>query len=54
MCFHISRVFLQIALSVMGAYRHGKGTVKHIRVGSDVFLFTDIPISCVRIIPVYI
>ena len=28
--------------------RCGEGAVEHVRVGSDVFLFTDISIDCVR------
>ena len=52
MCFHVSRVSLRVALSVVGACRCGEGTVKHIRVGSGMFLFADIPIGCVGIIPV--
>jgi len=54
MCFHVSRVSLWVALSVVGVCRCGEGTVEHVRVGSGMFLFADISISCVRIIPVYV
>ena len=43
---------MRVALSVVEACRCGEGTVEHVRVGSDVFLFADIPIGCVGIIPV--
>ena len=52
MCSCVSRVSLQVALSVVGACRCGEEAVEHVRVGSGMFLFADIPISCVGIIPV--
>ena len=52
MCFRVSKVSLQVALSVVGACRCGEGAMEHVRVGFGMFLFADIPISCVGIIPI--
>jgi len=54
MCFHMSRVSLQIALSIVRTCQYSEGTIEHIRVGSDMLLFAGLPISCVEIISIYI
>ena len=54
MYFYTFRFFLQVALSVVEVYRYGERTIKYVRVRSNMFLFANIPISYVRIIPVYI
>ena len=43
-----------MVVTTVGVCRYSEGAVKHIRVESDMFLFADISISCVRIILVYI